>query len=218
MCNRDECVLVDGPYMNTAPLRKGVPATILGDFARRYHVQAAPIVSPVWGWSATNAVANSNHLAGTALDINAPQWPWGYRNMPTDLINRINALLGFYEGAVFWGRNWSRADEMHFQMGWREGDSRYGRILAKIGGTSVPTPSIPPGIYAQRGSRGAHVLKLQQFFNRVFRSYSRLAEDADFGPKTESVVKEFQKRVGIARDGVVGPVTLSNLQRYGYKP
>lgn len=219
MCNRDECVLVPGPHMDTAPLRKGVPATILGDFVRRYHVQVEPVNSPVWGWSATNAVKNSNHLAGTAIDVNAPKYPWGYRTMPTDRINRVNNLLAFYEGAVFWGRNWNRADEMHYQMGWREGDPRYARIIAKIGGTHVPSPpAVPVGVYAQRGSVGANVLKLQQFMNKVFRSYSRLDEDADFGPKTESVVKEFQKRVGIARDGVVGPVTLSNLQRYGYKP
>lgn len=139
ICNRDECVLVDGPYMNTAPLRAGAPAIILGDFANRYHRECAPLVSPVWGWSATNDVPNSNHLSGTALDINAPQWPWGLLRMPRDLVDRINALLGFYEGAVFWGRGWGKPDEMHFQIGWPEGDSRLQRIVDKI-----RTPAAPP--------------------------------------------------------------------------
>jgi hypothetical protein len=117
MCNRDECVLVDGPHMDTSPLRRGAPATILGDFVRRYDAEVAPVASSVWGWSATNDVANSNHLAGTAVDINAPQWPWGYRNMPSWLVERINRLVSQYDGAVFWGRSWSRPDEMHFQIG-----------------------------------------------------------------------------------------------------
>lgn len=132
MCNRDECVLVPGPFMNTAPIRAGAPAIILGDFARRYHAQVAPLVSPVWGWSAQNDVGNSNHLSGTALDVNATQWPWGQRRMPQWMIDRTNDLLGFYEGTIFWGRNWARADEMHFQIGVPEGNSALARIVAKV--------------------------------------------------------------------------------------
>ena len=132
MCDRNECVLVPGPYMNTAPIRSGPPAVILGDFARRYHAEVAQLVSPVWGWSAQNDVGNSNHLSGTALDLNATQWPWGQRRMPQWMIDKTNALLAFYEGVIFWGRNWTRADEMHFQIGVPEGNPALGRIVAKI--------------------------------------------------------------------------------------
>ncbi|MFJ1454699.1 M15 family metallopeptidase [Nocardia sp. N2S4-5] len=132
MCNRDECVLVDGPHMDTAPLRSGAPAIILGDFVRRYDAEVAPVVSSVWGWSRNNDVGTSNHLSGTAVDINAPQWPWGLRRMPGDLVARVEALVDWYEGAVFWGRDWSRPDEMHFQVGIPEGDPRLNRIVAKI--------------------------------------------------------------------------------------
>lgn len=137
MCDRNECVLVPGPYMNTAPIRSGPPAVILGDFARRYHAEVAQLVSPVWGWSAQNDVGNSNHLSGTALDLNATQWPWGQRRMPQWMIDKTNALLAFYEGVIFWGRNWTRADEMHFQIGVPEGNPALGRIVKKIqtGGT-----------------------------------------------------------------------------------
>lgn len=219
MCNRDECVLVDGPHMNTAPLRRGAPAVILGDFVRRYNVQCAPVISPVWGWSATNDVGNSNHLSGTAVDINAPQWPWGYLTMPQALISKINTLLAFYEGAVFWGRKWNRPDEMHFQTGWREGDARYDRIIAKIIGTSLPTiPTTPPpvtGGYLQRGSTGQEVRNLQYGLNRVFPKYSKLVVDGDFGPATETAVKTFQRNSKLDPDGVVGPLTRKELNRYG---
>ncbi|MGB0971628.1 MAG: peptidoglycan-binding protein [Mycobacterium sp.] len=215
MCNRDECVTVAGPYMNTAPLRKGPPEIILGDFARRYHAECAPIVSPVWGWSATNDVASSNHLSGTALDINAPQWPWGYKTMGGVLIGRINTLLAEYEGAVFWGRVWSRPDEMHFQCGWPEGDPRYARIIAKIGAApSVPSTPDADGDLA-RGAIGQSVSQLQAGLNRVFSGYSQLVVDGDFGPATEGVVREFQSRTGITADGIVGPVTKKALSKYG---
>ncbi|WP_410877349.1 M15 family metallopeptidase [Nocardia sp. A7] len=140
ICDRDMCELVDGPFMNTAPIRSGAPAVILGDFVRRYHAECAPIISPVWGWSPTNAVPNSNHLSGTALDINAPQWPWGYFQMPADLIARIEALVDCYDGAVFWGREWLRPDEMHFQMGLPEGDSALDDVVDRI---LNPAPTRP---------------------------------------------------------------------------
>lgn len=139
MCNRDECVVLPGQWMNTAPIRRGAPEIILGDFARRYNNECAPLVSPVWGWSRDNDVSTSNHLSGTALDLNATQWPWGQLRMPQDLVDRTSRLLSWYEGAVFWGRVWSRPDEMHFQIGWREGDGRLQRIVDKI---LVPAP--PP--------------------------------------------------------------------------
>lgn len=221
MCNRDECVIVQGPFMNTAPLRRGPAEILLGDFVRRYHAQCAPVVSSVWGWSATNDVGNSNHLSGTAVDINAPQWPWGVRKMPQDLINRINNLLGFYEGAIYWGRNWNRPDEMHFQLNWPEGDPRYDRVIAKVTGGAVPPPTTPtaPAVryYAQRGDNNGRVKHLQEYFNGNFGSYSKLAVDGDFGPATEAVVREFQRRSKIDADGIVGPATLAELKKHGFE-
>lgn len=222
MCNRDECVLVAGPFMDTAPLRRGPAEIILGDFVRRYHAQCAPVISPVWGWSATNDVGNSNHLAGTAVDINAPQWPWGYRTMGAGLIAKINALLAFYEGAVFWGRNWNRADEMHFQLNWPEGDPRYARIIDKIRGSGTPsTPSVPSTPEndgdLQLGSSGQAVRQLQAGLRRVFESYAGdLVVDGDFGPATDAAVRQFQDRTeGLTVDGIVGPATKKALSKHG---
>lgn len=214
MVNRDECVIVPGPFMDTAPLRTGIAETILGDFVRRYHMECAPVISPVWGWSATNTVGNSNHLSGTAVDINAPQWPWGYRTMGATLIGKIRMLLTHYEGAVFWGRVWNRPDEMHFQLGWPEGDSRYSRIVEKIGAAAPGVPSTDSDDLAV-GSTGQKVSQLQAGLNRVFPGYSKLAVDGDFGPLTAAVVREFQDRSGITVDGIVGPVTGKALFRYG---
>ncbi|MGN2634633.1 M15 family metallopeptidase [Nocardia takedensis] len=154
MVNRDGCVIVDGPapFVATAPIRAGAAAVILGDFARRYHAECAPIVSSVWGWSPTNSVPNSNHLSGTALDINAPQWPFGYLRMPPDLVERIEQLLACYDGAVFWGREWTaRPDEMHFQIGFAEGDPRLDVVVDRIiRPTAVPVhdPRTDPTVRA----------------------------------------------------------------------
>jgi hypothetical protein len=227
MCNRDECVLVPGPYMSTAPLRRGPAEIILGDLVRRYNVEVAPVRSSVWGWSQYNEVGNSNHLAGTAVDINAPQWPWGARNMPAALVAKCDALTNSYGGAAFWGNHWSRADQMHFQLNWPEGDSRYNAIIAKIQGGGIPPgPIVVPGNPAgswnptlQYGSAGAAVSELQSDMNRIFSGYAAmpLVVDGDFGPATKAAVVEFQRRVGLEGDGIVGPLTWVQLNKYGVK-
>ncbi|AXC33281.1 lysin A [Mycobacterium phage Bluefalcon] len=222
MCNRDECVTVSGPYMNTAPLRRGPAEKLLGEFVRRYHQVCAPVVSPVWGWSETNDVGNSNHLSGTAVDVNAPQWPWGLRKMPADLVARINVLLDQFEGAIYWGRNWNRPDEMHFQLNWREGDAKYDRIIAKFSGGSVPvTPHVPnlptdDSELLMRGSANVEQTRiLQAGLKKVFPAYAgHLEVDGDYGPETEKAVRRFQSGSGLVADGIVGPATRAELAKY----
>ncbi len=138
MVNRDECVLINVPgllYMDTAPVRKGYAAEALSAWAAWYDRNVpGEIVSPTWGWSATNDVGNSNHLSGTALDINAPQYPWGGSRMQQVYPDRVAAIrrgLKEFEGIIFWGADWSRKDEMHFQLnsGTASGDGASERLV-----------------------------------------------------------------------------------------
>lgn len=153
MCNRDECDLVritDLYLTDTAPLRKGPPLVILGAWLWWYDRNVEEITSSVWGWSATNDVANSNHLSGTAVDINAPKYPWGTRTMPPDRIAKIRRGLQLFEGTVFWGADWNRADEMHFQCSLPEGDPRNeafaDKLLAGYLGIYKPGPTSPSAV------------------------------------------------------------------------
>lgn len=152
MCNRDECDLVrikDFAFMDTAPIRKGDAHTILGAWARFYDQNIEEINSPVWGWSNENDVATSNHLSGTALDINAPKYPWGARVMPKDRIAKVREGLRLFEGTVFWGADWTRADEMHYQMAFPEGDHRNAAFAKKLReghlGIWAPSSATKPG-------------------------------------------------------------------------
>jgi len=76
----------------------------------------------------------------------------------------------------------------------------------------APSPSSP---VLRRGSTGQAVRNLQAGLNRAFPAYSKLSVDGSFGPATEKVVKEFQRRVSIAQDGSVGPVTRGKLAAHG---
>lgn len=152
MVNRNGCVVANPTaWSNTAPVRSGDAATILNAWLIWYSRNVEALISPVWGWSATNQVATSNHLSGTALDINAVKYPWGLRVMPGPLKAKIREGLRLFEGTVFWGADWSYADEMHFQLGYREGDGRIPSFAGKLNrghlgvyGTPTPAPAPKP--------------------------------------------------------------------------
>ena len=57
---------------------------------------------------------------------------------------------------------------------------------------------------------GPDVKAVQEGFNKYYGG-NVLKEDAAFGPKTSTVVQQFQKENGLQADGVVGPVTRSAL-------
>lgn len=61
----------------------------------------------------------------------------------------------------------------------------------------------------KNGSKGADVKTLQTALNKV-GNYG-LANDGIFGPKTETAVRDFQKKNGLSVDGIAGPKTWSML-------
>lgn len=113
------------------------------------------------------------------------------------------------------------SDEMH-NTDWQ---------VLNFGLSGVPTTpvNLPTGGWAElkQGSKGAEVTKLQTFFVHTFPAYrsnvrfkrgQMLSVDGEFGEQTTAWVKEFQRRVGVAQDGKVGPNTLAQLKRFGFRP
>ena len=64
------------------------------------------------------------------------------------------------------------------------------------------------------GDRGEQVRQLQAGLNRDYPAYSRLVVDGEFGPATESVVREFQRRAGLQVTGVADFETLAKLEEF----
>jgi hypothetical protein len=102
-------------------LQQGQPNAIMKAFAADYHQFIEPLrQADTGGWTATNSVATSNHLGGTAMDLRWDSHPFHVRGTFTDAQRAtIAVLLDFYEGNIFWGGHWSSPiDEMHWQMGY----------------------------------------------------------------------------------------------------
>ena len=61
----------------------------------------------------------------------------------------------------------------------------------------------------KKGSRGDDVKKLQQALNKACNC--GLSEDGVFGAKTETALKDYQRKYGLTPDGIAGPKTWSKL-------
>ena len=59
----------------------------------------------------------------------------------------------------------------------------------------------------KKGSAGSDVKTLQELLNQLVIVTPALAVDGDFGSKTETAVKAFQKKAGIRQDGIYGDET-----------
>lgn len=55
----------------------------------------------------------------------------------------------------------------------------------------------------------------QKSMNKVFPSYSNFNVDNDYGPYSEKVTREFQKRTGLRVDGILGQITAREMRKFG---
>lgn len=132
MCNADECDWYTVPGTDVSlQIRRGIPATILLAFARRFNELIEPLRDDDSAcWTETNDVDTSNHPAGIACDFNWNSHPfheYGTFSPPRvnpDKLPALRHLLDVeFRGCVGWGGDWggNPQDEMHFEIAFQEG-------------------------------------------------------------------------------------------------
>lgn len=87
----------------------------------------------------------------------------------------------------------------------------YGRYAASGPVTDTADLTLSAAGMLRLGSKGARVRELQHL---LMRAGYALKVDGDFGPATHKAVREFQTFAGIEVDGVAGPLTMRELERY----
>jgi predicted chitinase len=105
---------------------KGWPSAVMIAYAADYNAYIEPLRdADSASFTPTNSVATSNHLNGTAMDLNWNDHPFrvNYAGYDDAKIQRMRDLLAFYnfEGVqvMFWAQDWnSPKDAMHHQMGY----------------------------------------------------------------------------------------------------
>ena len=109
-------------------IQRGLPAMILGAFAADFNAYVEPLRdADSASWTPTNSVPTSNHLGGTAMDLNWNSHPFRVADagFSRAQIATIRELLEFYEDTVFWANDWDTPkDAMHWQMGYGTYENR----------------------------------------------------------------------------------------------
>lgn len=212
-------------------VRNGVPGDLLLEVAAAFDALVQDIDNARgalddWGYAERpirGGTELSNHASGTAIDLNATRWPLGAEpsvNLNPAQITKCDELARATGGVVRWGGRYSgRKDPMHWELNDGTTTADCVRALAQLrawrAGAPMPAASGSSGssgsTLLRRGSTGAAVRALQTRLNRDYPAYSKLAADGVFGPATESVVREFQRRARLGVDGIAGPQTLRAL-------
>lgn len=123
MVDEGSCVWVQVPGCDVhLQIREGQPEKILGALAADFNAYVEPLRDADSAcWTPGNSVGSSNHLSGTALDLNWDSHPFRVANAGFDQakIRVCREILDFYEDTVFWANDWnSPKDAMHWQMGY----------------------------------------------------------------------------------------------------
>lgn len=72
--------------------------------------------------------------------------------------------------------------------------------------------------YFKKGDISPNIGKIASFMYKTFPSYtSKKALGNIYGVNLIKAIKEFQKRTGLEVDGNIGPLTLAELEEYGFK-
>lgn len=154
-----EWTRIPGAEHVSLQMLKGPSFPIMKAFAADYHAHIEPLRdSDSASYTPTNSVATSNHLNGTAFDLNWNSHPFRVKGTFTsEQMHEIRELQKFYthDGLLlmFWAGDWqSPIDEMHWQMGYGTfGDSKLqdftnkkirpdGFSTYRRGGDTIPAP------------------------------------------------------------------------------
>lgn len=77
---------------------------------------------------------------------------------------------------------------------------------------------LPARGYFQSGDVSDNISKIASFMRSAFPSYTdKKALGNTQGPYLTASIKEFQKRTGLAADGLIGPKTVAMLKKYGFR-
>jgi hypothetical protein len=132
---------------------KAVPGLLKGDVAwllrwvgSEFNKRVDPLITPgCWGWNAPTPIPGSdiysNHCSGTAIDLNAPHFPWTLKTMSARQREECRKIVNKTEGIVAWGGDFTTiTDEMHFEINGSAAD--VARIVKKLKGEQMSSNAV----------------------------------------------------------------------------
>ena len=201
----DNSEVPGAPGVHLAPgVRAGDVATVLFDFASKFHAHVEPLrAGQCWGFAfrpdTNNPRLLSCHASGTAIDLNAPEHPNGKRGTFTaEQVGVIRGLLAGYAGILHWGGDFTGTDdEMHVEI--HGTPAEVAAVAAKLAHSPAHHDATGhgAGFRAHLGDQGPRVEQLQHELNEFAPAYSHLVEDGIYGEETAAVLEQFDHREAV---------------------
>jgi N-acetylmuramoyl-L-alanine amidase len=92
------------------------------------------------------------------------------------------------------------------------------QVQKKPAASANKTSFFPERGYFKQGDVSANIGKISAFMRKVFPSYTNAkAAGNTYNSYLVKAVKEFQRRTKLNKDGLIGPDTVAELQKYGFK-
>lgn len=104
----------------TVQVMRGLPEVFLPAWAADWNTYIEPLRdADSASYTPTNSVDTSNHLNGTAEDLNWDDHPFLKDSFSDEKKATVHEMVDFYEGWMFWAGDWEDPlDQMHSQMGY----------------------------------------------------------------------------------------------------
>jgi hypothetical protein len=222
-------------------VKSGDVDKVLGYVADQFHTRVEALHSGwCWGYNfkqISGSSTYSNHASGTAIDINAPDHPYGSKGtFNSSQVSAIRAILSETSPAVRWGGDYSGSgvDEMHFEI--NANASTVASVAARLGGGAPPSGQapaypLPSGYYfgprngptesiscmAHDGSDKKYRPDLAKWQQRMIdrgweECFTRYGADGMYGETIDvseagQCALQFQAEKGLEVDGLIGPQT-----------
>lgn len=137
-------------------VQAGDVATVLLHVGKLFNDRVAKVYNPgCWGWNPPTKIPGSNiisnHSSGTAIDLNAPSFPWQNYTMTNAQREACRGIVRELENVVAWGGDFPTiVDEMHFEIDATEEDvARVANNIRQGDEDMQPAPYETANIYAQ---------------------------------------------------------------------
>ena len=159
-------------------------------------------------------------------DMNARNWiyrlpenGYGTRTSSPNGAKCVGVSTAGKYGHVVWSDGTLRISEYNYYSNGTYSErnvnaSNYQWFIIKSGASGF----LPARGYWKYGDKDARIGQMATFMRNTFPAYTPAAALGNyFGPNLQRAVKEFQRRCGLADDGMVGPITYNKLKSFGFK-
>lgn len=127
---------------------KRVASPLFEYVIRRWHREVSPLTGGVldeWSYAyrpirGSTSGTLSNHSSGTAVDLDATEFPMGVRRMTRRQRWRVRRIVKATGGQIRWGGEWGYPDEMHLELAPGTTPSSVRRQIDRMGLRRAPAP------------------------------------------------------------------------------